>query len=204
MRWIEELVRKERKVEPNFREHHILMLLQNLENKGRLSRKEIGERLSLGEGSVRTMIRKLSENGIVEITPRGVVLSERGHDFWESMKKRIEILGILPCRNLTVGEKNFGILLKGSSNLVSNGIEQRDAAVFAGGKGATTIVMREGRAEIAGMNYESEETDFLREIHAENGDVIVIGTGDDEIKAEMAAWAAAFTLIRRWRDEKRG
>ncbi|MDI3502559.1 MAG: hypothetical protein PWR09_684 [Archaeoglobi archaeon] len=202
MRWIENLTGKEGKVEPNFREYHILMLLRNLEEGRKLSRKEIGERLSLGEGSVRTMLRKLSENGIVEVTPRGAVLSGKGKNLWESLKKRVRIIGSHSCENLTVGKKNFMILLKSSSNFVRNGIEQRDAAVFAGGKGATTMVVRGGRAEIAGMGYELEDSGLLREIDAEDGDVLIIGAGDDEGEAERAAWAAAFTLIRRWGDEE--
>lgn len=200
MRWIEEVVRREGKAEPQFKEYDVLMFLSLLKERRKISRKEISENLSIGEGSTRTMLRKLSEMRIVEITPRGVIFSEKGKKLWEEIRRKLRIFRNLSCGDLTVGKFNFGILLKDSSHLITNGLEQRDAGVFAGGDGATTIVFRDGRVEIAGMGYEREAEEVMRGLNAEEGDVLIIGTGRDERRAEKAAWAAAYTVIKRWRN----
>jgi|Deesub1362A_J573_1020465.scaffolds.fasta_scaffold03001_2 Trp operon repressor len=202
MKWIERIIRREGKAEPYFREHDVLMLMTLLEEKGRLSRREISNHLLIGEGSVRTLLKKLLEIGIVEITPRGVALSQKGEEMWKRVRKRLKIYRGLECGDLTLGKENVGILLKESSDLVTNGLEQRDAAVFSGGKGATTIVFKDGSAEIAGVDFEKEKMKGLVEkIDADDGDVLLIGTADDLKTAEKSAWAASYTIIKRWRDE---
>ena len=63
---------------PSFSIHHISKAIEILADaKVPLSRKKLGNFLSLGEGSIRTLLGRLEVNKVVKIQPRGIVLASR-------------------------------------------------------------------------------------------------------------------------------
>ena len=82
--------------------------------------------------------------------------------------------------------------------MVRFGLEQRDAALLAGAKGATTIVFRKGTMTIPGMDRPptpSLVSCLKEQFSLAEGDAVVIGTGDTAIEAETGAYSAALTLV---------
>jgi hypothetical protein len=99
-----------------------------------------------------------------------------------------------------LGKYNVGVLVKGVADRVRLGIEQRDAAVKAGAKGAVTMVYRKGLLFIPpSEEVKGEWVEPVRRIidlfKPEDLDVIILCGADSKDDAENAVIAAALTLI---------
>lgn len=91
--------------------------------------------------------------------------------------------------------------MKGMKNSVRYGLEQRDAAITAGAKGATTLVFTKNRLAMPGTGEALSETGSsvvaaLSKLSLEEGDVIVIGSADERFKAELGVKTAALELLK--------
>jgi hypothetical protein len=104
---------------------------------------------------------------------------------------------VFPKTSLTVANHNFAVVVKDSSNKVSYGVEQRDAAIMAGAKGASTLIMKDNIVVMPGVNsdVDSESLDALKPLGLENGDVVIIGSAESLLLAEIGAYSAAFELL---------
>lgn len=176
---------------PRFREEDLWKTLKLIDRDGALGRKRIAQELELGEGSVRTVLDQLKEKGLAKSTPRGHSLTEKGK---RKLAERSEKLVPLDAGDLTVGREDVALLVENASSKVRQGVEQRDEAIKAGAEGATVLVFRDEKFQIPGMETgpESElENKLLDSFRPSDGDVVIIGTGDDQIDAERGALAAA-------------
>jgi transcription initiation factor IIE alpha subunit len=54
---------------------HVFIVLQLIEKKGHVSRNILCEELSLGEGSVKTLVKHLKTHGIIECNKAGTTTS---------------------------------------------------------------------------------------------------------------------------------
>jgi len=107
------------------------------------------------------------------------------------------------ARQLTLDKANAAVLIKKSGKLVRRGIEQRDAAMRAGAKGACTLVYRDGKLVMPmGENdaWSLEQNDLLFEevrklFGPKNEDVIMIVGASNLGLAEHCAVAAGLTLL---------
>jgi hypothetical protein len=166
-----------------------------------VGRNRLSERLGLGEGTIRTLIDRLLNARLIEISRSGCELTRNGQSILNELNARFGARSKVPQSSATVGTRNFGILVKGAANRVKDGIEQRDAAVRAGAGGAVTFVVKHGDlvmppGEPAVRGQESA-TDRIQEMfQPEENDVIVIAGADNDRAAEEGARAAAWTLIR--------
>lgn len=57
---------------------HVLKVLQLMEKKGHVSRNLLCQELSLGEGSVKTLIKHLKMQGLIEASKSGTTMTEKG------------------------------------------------------------------------------------------------------------------------------
>jgi DNA-binding Lrp family transcriptional regulator len=176
-----------------FNAYHVWKTL-SLAKKGIIGRKKLAEELELGEGSVRTLIRYLRDLGLVETFRLGIRPTKEGKRFLSS-------LGILPLPvidGLKVAEYAYSMKITPVRSL-GKGFEQRDAAVRAGGVGATTLVCKNGKLCFAGENEDAEkiykELSKLRKKYFSEGDVLIVGSATTKKKAEEATFLAALTLL---------
>ena len=94
------------------------------------------------------------------------------------------------------------MLIKGGGDKVKTGVEQRDAAILTGAKGATTLVFKKqtliqpGISENLARDFPTAFNQITRRLEPKNNDVIVVGSADTWQKAEYGALAAAWTLIQ--------
>lgn len=179
-----------------------LNVLEVVSREGPIGRQRLSTEVGLGEGSTRTILKRLKRLGLVESNKLGCRLTEEGERFLQSLKSKLGAPIPLQRSFLTVGESNFGILVKGVGDKVGSGIEQRDAAVRMGATGATTLIFKEGKLLMPPTNKPLEEdwpelAESIRRTFAPNeNDVIIVCGAEDKAAAERGAMAAAWSLIR--------
>lgn len=180
---------------PSYGEAQALRALETV-SRGWISRASLGEKLGMGEGVVRTLIRRLSGEDLIEVSTRGVSISKKGEMMLRDVHSFIAAGGEAPATGDTVGPWNYALLVKGGTRKVRFGLEQRDAALIAGARGATTIVFNQGTTTIPGIENGPSKPllSFIQSFRPEEGDVVLIGSADKLIEAEIGAYAAALTL----------
>ncbi|MBT4422857.1 hypothetical protein HOC87_00705 [Candidatus Bathyarchaeota archaeon] len=160
----------------------------------RIGRKQLAETLRVGEGTVRTILSRLSDETLIEISRPGVTLSSDGIGFINSIEKRL-IWGEFPATDLTVSEYNLFVLIRRASERVRFGVEQRDQALIHGAVGATTLIRSNNLWILPGTGEEVSLDLPEKEINPKAGDVLLIGTGVDSFTAALGAFSAALQLV---------
>lgn len=180
---------------PRFAESQVRKALEIIAERGRIGRKQLARELGIGEGSVRTILRRLEMRGLITSSRGGHSITAKGRRELGRTSGYVR----LDAGDLTVGEVDVATIVRGAAAMVRKGIEQRDEAIKAGADGATVLVFKEGKLQFPNgfLEVPSEVGKILVEIFKpREGDVIIIGTGKDELKAEAGARAAARTLVR--------
>jgi len=185
---------------PTFSVFHLLRATELIAEK-KIGRSKLAENLKVGEGAVRTIINRLKAAGLILTSKSGCSLTVKGLKLWREyksvFKKKIEI----GKSELTLANYSFVILVKNRGLKVKSGVEQRDAAVTAGAKGATTIMLKEGRLIIPSVSNNVAEdfpkaaSQIAKILEPEENDVIIVGSADNLGKAEYGTLAAAWTLL---------
>lgn len=165
-----------------------------------LGRNKLAEKLQVGDGAVRTIISRLKDAGLIEISKEGCALTEKGREFWqqflEVFPKRIEF----PHSELTQSPYNFAVLVK-NCNFKGSGIDQRDAAIIAGARKALVIAYRNGHLSIESVSdniekqYPNATKLILKELAPTENDVVVIAGADSALRAKRGAFAASWSLV---------
>ena len=188
---------------PLFRPFHILKAMHIIRDSGPIGRKGLASRLDLGEGSSRGLISHMEELGLVMQMDDGLKLSKRGSRYLNDIG--FQTLDLM-VHDLTVGEHDFVIRISGMADLVKDGIRERDEAMMAGASGATTILFH-GKKLMLPDHFDLDQkmpkvAKAIREgFELEDGDVVIIGTGDSEERAEDGAFAAAAGLLALKQEE---
>ena len=111
---------------------HVFKVLQLIENKGHVSRNSLCQELSLGEGSVKTLVKHLKAQGIIESTRAGTTITPKGKRISEQFFSVIPAEMSLSKCSVALGKFNYAVLLKKYGFALKSGIEQRDAAIRMG------------------------------------------------------------------------
>ncbi len=188
---------------PYFVEAHLVKTLMTVEAEGPVGRTKLSKTLGLGEGTVRTLIKHLENKGLIKTSRIGIALTNSGKKLALNLKSRISREIEVPRSSLTVGPLNVAILLKNAAHSVKGGVEQRDAAIRIGALGATTLIYSRGK-----LNMPLVEEDIFRDaptvrealilkFRPREGDVIIIGSANDKLTAELGALAATLETLKR-------
>jgi len=180
--------------------HLLAAFLAFCQTQAPLGRYELGTTLKLGGGSIRSLVKYLRTQGLIQpVGRRGHELSERGEQHRGTLQQVLVKLVPVPESTFTVDRGNVACQLRRCAQRVTDGIRQRDAAMQAGATGATTLVQGNDpnvitmpsahhipRAKVAAI---LDSFDLLE------GDVLIIGSGPTEVAARLGAIAAALTLL---------
>ncbi len=177
---------------PDYTAAHLLYALSLLGER-RIGRKQLSEDLRVGEGTVRTIISRLTDEGLIKVSRPGISLSQEGDNFLKRVRSRLN-WSVYPSTDLTVAENNCIVLISGASERIRYGVEQRDQALIHGAVGATTLVMVEEAWFMPGTN-ETVELKLPEAMVPVEGDVVIIGSGDDEFTARLGALSAALQVL---------
>ncbi|MEM3730198.1 MAG: DUF4443 domain-containing protein [Candidatus Bathyarchaeia archaeon] len=185
---------------PTFTLFHLFLAVEALAEKS-IGRGKLAEKLSVGEGTARTLIERLRDYGLIEISKSGCALTSEGLRIWQECRSVFEKKVEIEKNELTLAKHNFAILVKNCAHKIKLGVEQRDAAVSAGAKGATTVIFKGGRLIIPSVSnnvvedFPEAAKQIAQILKPKENDVIIIGSADDLGKAERGTLAAAWTLL---------
>jgi len=185
---------------PSFSIFHMLRAIELIAEKA-IGRNKLAKNLKVGEGAVRTLIDRLKDADLIMISKSGCTLTSEGLRLWKEyksiFKKKIEF----GKSELTLADYSFAILVKDRGHKIELGVEQRDAAVMVGAKGATTIMFKKGRLIIPSVSsdvirdFPKAANQIIKLLQPQENDAIIIGSADSPEKAENGASVAAWTLL---------
>lgn len=190
---------------PAFKPHHVAVAIVMIGRRQPLGRYELCDTMSIGEGSARTLLRRLGERDYITAEGRqGQKLTHTGQEIFEAMINDIPRGLYLDVEGLAMYEISYGNLVKQKAEEVTDGIRQRDEAIIQGGygeAGATTLVCKEGLLLMPPNNfnpllkYEDETLLIMDSLRPKDGDVVVIGSANNSGLAREIAMASSMTLL---------
>jgi len=187
---------------PYFIEAHVVKALSTIAAEGPVGRMRLSRTLGLGEGTTRTLVKHLQNEKLIEISRNGIVLTEKGGNLFSKLRSRLGEKTEIPKSSLTVGPFNMAILVKNAADVVQLGLEQRDAAIKVGALGATTLIFSRGKLTMPGVTRDVlREAPTVREaliskLKPQENDVIIIGSAEDKLTAEIGAIAATLETLK--------
>ena len=183
---------------------HIFKDLQLEKPNRHISREELLEKeLSLGGGSIKTLVKHLKTTGMIKTSNAGTILTEKGERIISQILLHIPKETVIPQSSITVGKFNYAVLVKNIANSIHSGIEQRDIAIKSGATGATTLLFKDDKFLVPKTNYNAlaEESKIqkvlVKNLRPNDNDVVIIGSDNtNKQNAEIAAKnAALFTIM---------
>lgn len=187
---------------PLFTEAHVLKALEEIEAQKNVGRLKLSKELQLGEGAARTLVKHLKNEGLIDISKLGISLSERGRKVFSNLRTILSGQVEIPVSPLTVGLFNVAVLVRARADAIKYGLEQRDAAIMAGAKGATTIIFSKNELTMPNVKEDVFKGNvairnlLLSKLSPKEGDVIIIGSANEKIRAEFGAKTAALQLLK--------
>jgi len=206
LRLLEVIERVTRKIAPgpapSFNEAHVVKALELIGKYGIVGRIRLSKELGLGEGTTRTLLKHLKNEGITRSSRSGISFSEEGKKLFSDLRSKLSEGVDVPSSPLTVGSFNIAILVRDSAQAVGSGMEQRDIAIKSGASGATTLVfsgnklsMPTGEQNVCG-NMPMLHDELVTKLNPNENDVIIVGSGENRKLAEIGAKMAAIKLLK--------
>ena len=184
-----------------FEPAHIFKVLQVIWNNSKASRAMLVDELGLGEGSIKTLVKHMKMNYLIETSKAGMKLTNKGRALFSKITSAIPSEGEIQECSITLGKFNHAILVRGLAKEVGSGIEQRDAAIKIGALGAITLVFRENNLFTSDSSNDIPIKDpklfglISEKLQPENGDVVIIASAEGRRTADLAAKRAALETI---------
>ena len=167
-----------------------------------VGRQALAATAQVGEGSVRTMLKKFRRAGLVGVDSAGIRLTQKGVRLYETVGKKLTPPVILHGSTLTVGRSQAGVVVRSAGGAISNGIKQRDASVRSGAEGANSYVFRAGKFTVPNGSSDCEKdfptgtwAELREELDPREGDAIIVCGAGDETGAKLGAVAAALSIL---------
>jgi DNA-binding MarR family transcriptional regulator len=166
-----------------------------------LGRNKLAEKLHVGDGAVRTIINRLKDAQLIEISKGGCNLTAKGKEVWRQFETVFPKQADFPKSELITSEFNHAFLVKNSGEKVQSGIDQRDAAIIAGARKALVMVYKKGHLSIESVSdniekqYPQATARILEEMQPQDNDVIIVASAESALKAKRGAFAASWSLI---------
>jgi len=186
---------------PSFSIFDVIRALEVIAKNGSVGRGRLSEKLGLGKGITRTLLARLADARLISTSRRGCSLTEKGRELWRKIEELIPHISEIGQNELTFAAYNVVVQVRGRGERVGKGIEQRDAAVRAGAKGAVTLIYRNKKLMLpaitddAAQSYPKAHQQITRLMDLKENDVAIIVCADSLKDAEYGALAAAWTII---------
>lgn len=184
---------------PAYTHAHVLKAFETIGDRWQIGRQQLAMILGLGEGTVRTLIKKIRGQNLVSVSRGGITLTKSGVKLLSELRSWM-VSREVPETVVAFGSRNYATLVKQAADKVSRGIEQRDAAIMAGAEGATTLIFDGTRLKMPGLAIDldiSLVSFILTKLGPETNDVVIVGFADDQLSAEIGARTAALELLRK-------
>ena len=190
---------------PAYSPAHVIELLLILDSEQTMGRITLSKRLGVGEGSVRTMIKKLVESQMISVDAvGGCHLTDSGKLLVTDLRKVILATADVDLNEMGIALPSKAIQLRGLSLVNSHFTRLRDIGVRNGAEGMVIFIFKNGNFMFPLMTDEVSDvaknypniTNCLKSIFSLNeGDVVFIAFSKELRLAEEAALSAAISLI---------
>ena len=180
---------------PKFGDYHVWKTLYCISQNRQLGRKSLAALLNIGEGSTRTILNMLQEDGLIAINKNGVSFTKEGMSAWRNVRMEIQPMDV---SELTIGKSDCAVRVPGMAGSIKYGCEERDVAIKSGATGATTLICSNSVLIFPGSHYPVDQSvvEALKKCFDINdGDVVIIGSAPDTEKAELGAVTAGLELM---------
>jgi predicted transcriptional regulator len=187
---------------PSFIEAHVIKALEAISAGKAGGRTKLSQILGLGEGVTRILVRHLGNEGFIEVSKSGMVLSNFGEEVFSDLRSRISEEMEIPRSSLTLGSFNVAVLIRNAARSVKYGVEQRDAAIKIGALGAITLVFSCNKLTMLGVSEDIPQKiqpiqdALISKFKPRENDVIMIGSADEKRTAEFGAKTVALELLK--------
>ena len=175
---------------PNFSKYDVLRCFLRLEKE--IGRQELAKELSLGEGTIRSILDILKKKGFLESTKKGHFLSKKGTDELKIIKKSLAESKRFKFDKMYKNSVKFAIVLK-SAKINFKTYELRDIAVKNGSEGAV-IFKYNSVLEAPGTEYLDYFKDLEKAFELEKNNVLIVSFAKDSRFAEIGALAVSSEL----------
>jgi hypothetical protein len=187
---------------PTFDRAHLLLAFVTIGRRGSVGRHALASSSGLGEGAIRTVIKRLREEGLATVAPSGCRLTPSGKRVFSALADKLSAVVGVRSSDLTMGAHQVAVVVRKGGAKVTSGIEQRDSAIKVGAAGATTYIIRNGKFTIPSgssdceRDYPSGVWDVLRKrLEPGESDALILCGAALPILANLGATAAATTLL---------
>ena len=187
---------------PSFNEAHVVKALELIGRYGIVGRIRLSKELGLGEGTTRTLLKHLKNEGITRSSRSGISFSDGGKRLFSDLRSKLSEGVEVPSSPLTVGPFNIAILVRDSAQAIRSGMEQRDTAIKSGASGATTLVFSGNKLSLPtgeedlSARMPSLHNKLVTKLNPNENDVIIVGSGENRELAEIGAKMAAIKLLK--------
>jgi len=184
-----------------FTQVHVLKALIAIGRAGSVGRGRLGTLTGLGQGEVRTLIKRMKDNDLIVIEANGCALSRKGDREYGKISSLLPWSSPVDAGALELGDRCWAVIVSGGAKKVRYGIEQRDAAIKAGADGAFTAIFRADRFTVPGEGTDCEKDGpsdpwiTIRKAGPRDGDAAVVTGSPSETDSEDGALAAVLTLF---------
>ena len=180
---------------------HVAIVILLVGDEAPIGRIGLSQKLGLGEGTTRNIITRLMRSRVVDNSRRGCVLTQRGQALYGLLRRKLSTVIEFDAEQLALGKTNAAVMVRASGKNVKRGIEQRDAALLAGAKGAVTLLVQNGeyvmpvepKEKLAPLDPLVLKLESC--FHPRDNDVLIIAGAQERTLAHFGAMAAAFTLF---------
>ncbi len=187
---------------PAFNEAHVVKALELIGKYETVGRIRLSKEVGLGEGTTRTLLKHLKNEGVTQSSRSGISFSGEGKKLFSDLRSKLSEGVDVPSSPLTVGAFNIAVLVRDAAQAIGSGMEQRDAAIKSGASGATTLVF--SSSKLALPHGEENLSESMPKLHdklvtqlkPEENDVIIVGSGENRSLAEIGAKMAAIKLLK--------
>jgi len=181
---------------------HVFKAMQLMQNNGHVSRASLCKNLALGEGVIKTLVKHLKMQDMIETSNGGTTMTDKGRAISAELIACIPFETTIPKCSVALGRFNHAVLLKELGFTVRSGLEQRDAAIKVGAIGASTLLFKEDKFLMPNGSYDTLKSEpeicalLIKKLKPVDGDIVIIGSSENDKKtAEFAAKNAALLTI---------
>lgn len=178
-----------------FNRSHVIKAMLLLGTR-KMSRSKIMKELSLNEASARTLLAGMEKNALARAEKKGHVLTQKGRNLFTELSRSFSGPLYFDKSGFGISKHNVCYVVKGQKNKIKKGVEQRDSAVRNGADGLVALVMTD-RLVIPCMEkwYVPKELSTALKSLVKRGDVVLIGSAEERIIADLATLNVALDLI---------
>jgi len=187
---------------PAYTVAHVIKVLLVLDAEKTMGRINLSKTLGIGEGSVRTIIKKLVEGSVVSVdSVGGCQLTDLGKLLVSELKRTIVSTAEVDLNETGITLPSYALQLRGVPLTGLSLTKLRDIAVKNGAEGMVIFTMKGGRISLPMMvddvskEYPKIVGVLKSDFRLEDGDSLLIGFSEDKKAAELGTLSAALFLI---------